>query len=190
MAADGLDPDLQRFLGRLRQLHIEYRAEVSDVAQESPVAALESLVQAVETAPQDYRDYLREALSCYEHGLYRGAILLVWSAIVQHLYSIAGQRPGGIKTFETANHARFGALKKYRALKKQDDFLYLGERDFLQLGEDAGMFNRNARKVLQERLDLRNLCGHPTQYRPGREETVIFIESLLLNVLSGAWLNW
>lgn len=75
-------------------------------------------------------------------------------------------------------------------LKKQDDFLYLGERDFLQLGEDAGMFNRNARKVLQERLDLRNLCGHPTQYRPGREETVIFIESLLLNVLSGAWLNW
>ncbi len=190
MAADGLDPDLKRLLGRLSQLQTEYQAEVSDVAQESPAAALESLVQAVETAPQDYRAYLQEALSCYEHGLYRGAILLVWASAVQHLYSVAGQHPGGVKAFETANQARFGGSKKYRPLKKQDDFLYLGERDFLQLGEDAGMFNRNARKVLQERLDLRNLCGHPTQYRPGREETVIFIESLVLNVLTSEWLNW
>ncbi len=74
--------------------------------------------------------------------------------------------------------------------RKQGDFLYIGERDFIQLGEDAGMFNRNARQLLHERLKLRNLCGHPTQYMPGREETVIFIESLLLNILSGSWLEW
>jgi hypothetical protein len=190
MAADGLDPDLQRLLGRLSQLQTEYRAEVSDVVQESPSAALGSLVQAVETAPKDYHDYLEEALSCYQHGLYRGAILLVWASVVQHLYSAADQHSGGVKAFEAANQSRFGNSKKYRPLRKRDDFLYLGERDFLQLAEDAGMFNRNARKVLQERLDLRNLCGHPTQYRPGREEAVIFIESLLLNVLSGKWLNW
>jgi hypothetical protein len=28
------------------------------------------------------------------------------------------------------------------------------------------MLNRNARKMLHERLDVRNLCGHPTKYRP------------------------
>ncbi len=52
------------------------------------------------------------------------------------------------------------------------------------------MFNKNARQLLDERLKLRNLCGHPTGYTPGREETVVFMESLLLNVLSGSWLNW
>jgi hypothetical protein len=52
------------------------------------------------------------------------------------------------------------------------------------------MYNRNARKILHERLELRNLCGHPTGYRVGREQTVVFVESLLLNILSGSWLNW
>jgi hypothetical protein len=190
MAADGLDPRLEELLGGLRQLQSEFREEIADVEQESPAAALESLTEAVKHAPKDYRPYIEEALSCYQHGLYRAAILMVWAAIIQHLYSVAGSHRGGLAAFESANKTRFGTSRNHREIKKQDDFLYLGERDFIQLGEDAGMFNRNARRLLQERLDLRNLCGHPTQYRPGREETVIFIESLLLNILSGSWLNW
>jgi hypothetical protein len=27
-------------------------------------------------------------------------------------------------------------------------------------------------------------------YRPGREATVVFIESVVLNVSSGTWLDW
>jgi hypothetical protein len=129
--------------------------------------------------------YIEEALSCYQHGLYRAPILMVWAAIIQHLYSVAGSHRGGIAAFESATRP-VRSITNYREIKKQDDFLYLGERDFVQLGEDAVMFNRHARRLLQERLDLRNLCGHPTQYRPGREETVIFIESRCLNVLSGS----
>ena len=191
MAADGLDPHVEQLLEGLRQLQTEFGEEVADVEQESPAAALESLEQAIAQAPKDYRPYLQEALACYQHGLYRAAILMVWAAVVQHLYSVAGSHRGGVTLVQAANKARFGnAKRKYREIKKQDDFLYLGERDFIQLAEDSGMLNRNARKVLHERLELRNLCGHPTQYRPGREETVIFIESLTLNVLTGSWLNW
>lgn len=190
MAADGLDPRAEQLLEGLRQLQGEFREEVADVEQESPAAALESLEEAVAQAPKAYRPYLEEALACYQHGLYRAAILMVWAAVIQHLYSVAGSHKGGVRLFELENKKRFGTSRRYRELRKQDDFLYIGERDFIQLGEDAGMYNRNARKLLHERLDLRNLCGHPTQYRPGREETVIFIESLLLNILSGSWLNW
>jgi hypothetical protein len=190
MAADELDPRLKQLLEGLTQLQNEFREEVADVERESPAAALESLEQAVGQAPKDYRPYLEEALACYQYGLYRASILMVWAAVVQRLYTVAGSHKGGIREFERANKARFGTARKYREIKKQDDFLYLGERDFIQLGEDAGMFNRNARDLLHERLKLRNLCGHPTQYRPGREETVIFIESVLLNILSGSWLNW
>jgi hypothetical protein len=190
MAADELDPSLEQLLGGLRHLQASFDGEVADVERESPAAAFESLEEAVAQAPHEYRDYLEEALACYQNGLYRAAILMVWAATMQHLYSVAGSHRGGVAAFETANHARFGSAKKYREIKKQDDFLYLGERDFIQLGEDAGMLNRNARRVLHERLELRNLCGHPTQYRPGRGEAVIFIESLALNVLTGSWLSW
>lgn len=190
MAADGLDPRVEQLFNGLRQFQTEFGEEVADVEQESPAAALVSLEQAVAQAPKEYRPYLEEALACYQGTLYRAAILMVWAAVIQHLYSVAGSHRNGVKEFEKANHARFGTSARYRKLKKQDDFLYLGERDFIQLGEDAGMFNRNARKLLHDRLDLRNLCGHPTGYRPGREETVIFVESLLLNILSGSWLNW
>ncbi len=190
MVADAFDPRVEQLLEGLRRLQSEFGEEVADVEQESPAAALESLEFAVAQAPREYRPYLEEALACYQHGLYRAAILMVWAAVIQHLYSVVGAHRGGVSAFEAANRARFGTARKYREIRKQDDFLYLGERDFLQLAEDVGMLNRNARKLLQERLDLRNLCGHPTQYRPGREEAVVFIESLLLNVLSGSWLNW
>jgi hypothetical protein len=188
MAADGAEPRLESLLEGLRQLQAEFGEEVADVEQESPAAALESLEEAVAQAPREYRQYLQEALACYQHGLYRAAILMVWAAVVQHLYSVAGSHLGGIRLIEQGSKARFGT--KYREMKKQDDLLYLGDKDFIQLAQDAGMFNKNAKRVLQERLDLRNLCGHPTQYRPGREETVIFIESLTINVLTGSWLNW
>jgi len=190
MAADGLDPNVEQLLRGLSQLQSDFGEEVADVEQESPAAALGSLEEAVGKAPRDYRPYLEEAVGCYRYGLYRAAILMIWAAVVQHLYAAAAAHKGGVRAFQDANKARFGKMKKYRELRKQDDFLYLGERDFIQLGEDAGMFNRNARKLLHERLDLRNLCGHPTQYTPGREEVVVFIESLTLNILSSSWLNW
>jgi hypothetical protein len=188
MAADG--PDVDRLLAGLRTLQEEFRSPVADVETESPRLALDSLREAVAQAPREYQDYLEEALACYERGLFRGAILLVWAATVQHLYLIAQSQSGGIAAFERANHDQFGSNRSYRKIKKLDDFRYLRDYDFIQLGEHAGMYNRTIRKMLHQRLDLRNDCGHPTKYQPGREETVIFIESLLLNVIGGRALNW
>jgi hypothetical protein len=192
MAADeGLDRRVAQVLAGLRQLQVDYAVGDVDGAQpQSPTAALDSLEEAVKSAPAAYRPYLEEAVGCYRDGLYRAAILLVWAAVIQHLYETVGNYRGGVGRLESANKARFGEMRKYRQIKKQDDLSYLGEKDFIWVAEDAGVFNRNARKVLQERLELRNLCGHPTGYSPGREETVIFIESLVLNVLSNTWLNW
>ena len=190
-AKDELDPGLEKLLEGLRELQVDYGgAEVADAEHESPAAALDSLEDAVQQAPADYRPYLEEAVSCYRNALYRAAILMVWSSVIQRLYATVGEHRGGVGKIEKANKAKFGSMKKYRKIKKPDDLSYLGEKDFIWIAEDAGLFNRNTRRLLHERLDLRNLCGHPTRYTPGREETVIFIESLTLNVLSGTLLNW
>lgn len=174
----------------LREFQERYGPPTTDLAAEAPAAALHSLEAAVGKAPASYRPYLEEAVACYSTGLYRAAILMTWSATMGHLLKTVAGRPGGVKAIEAANASRFGSSKGYRQLKKTDDILYLREAQFIQLGEDAGMYNRNARRLLGERLDTRNLCGHPTGYTPGREETVVFVESLLLNVIGGAMMNW
>jgi hypothetical protein len=175
---------------RLREFQGHYGAEASDLQTQAPAAALLSLENAVAAAPPSYRNYLEESLTCYASGLYRASILMTWSATVAHLHHRVHERSGGVKAIEAANVARYGSAKGYRRIRKVDDLLYLRESQVVQLGEDAGMYNRNARKLLLERLELRNLCGHPTGYVPGREETVIFAESLILNILGGAMLNW
>ncbi|WP_139184206.1 hypothetical protein [Tsukamurella pulmonis] len=161
-----------------------------DSQHESPAKALQSLVEARNAAPEKYADYLREAVSAYENGLYRAAILMTWAATIEHLYGVVAGRKNGVKDIQAKNLSRYGSSKNYREVKKSDDLLYLSESQFIQLGEDVGMYNRNARQVLIERLNLRNRCGHPTGYKPGREEAVVFIESLTLNILTGSWLNW
>jgi len=185
-----LPPSVGDLLARLRDLQEQVREPVVDVTKESPAAAFHDLQDAVAKAPAAYRKYLEEALACYEGGQLRAAVLMVWAATVAHLHTKAGNHGGGIKAFESANSARYGSSKNYREIRKTDDFMYLKESQFIQLGEDAGMYNKTARKLLDERLDLRNRCGHPTGYEPGRGEVVIFIESLLRNILSGSMLNW
>jgi hypothetical protein len=166
------------------------RSPVHDSSVESPANALRSLAEARKKAPASYADYLEEAVAAYEGGLYRAAILMVWAATVEHLYGAVQSEPRGLKKIEESNKSRYGTSSTYRCIKKIDDLRYLKESQFIQLGEDCGMYNRTARAMLSERLDLRNRCGHPTGYKPGREETVIFVESLTLNILSNSMVNW
>jgi hypothetical protein len=184
------DTTLRSFLENLQLLQEQVREPVRDVTKESPALALHDLEEAVDQAPSEYREYLQEALDCYDGGQHRAAVLMVWAATVQHLFMAAGHHAGGIKAFREANLSRYGKSKSYRVIRKVDDFLYLQESQFLMLGEDCGMYNRTARKLLEQRLDLRNKCGHPTGYKPGRGEVVVFIESLLQNIVSGRMLNW
>lgn len=163
---------------------------VSDIAIQAPAQALHSLRDASARSPEEYRPYLEEAVNCYESGAYRGAVLMVWSAVIEHIYSQIEHKSAGYKELEKANYAKFGNSKAYRKISKKSDLLYLSDANFFLVCEEAGIFNRNARSLLAERLVLRNRCGHPTGYVVGREETVVFIESLINNVINGAMINW
>lgn len=175
---------------RLREFQERYRVPVTDIARQQPSEALESLRVAAGNAPQGYREYLSEAVDCYEVGAYRGAILMVWSAAIEHLYETVEGHPHGFRIVEEANKARFGSSKTYHRIRKKNDLLYLNDKNFFFVCEDAGMFNRNARTLLQDRLDTRNRCGHPSRYVIGRGETVVFVEGLIKNIIDGAMLDW
>lgn len=175
---------------RFREFQDAYRLPVTDITRQAPAQALHTLRDATETAPENYRQYLDEAVDCYEAGAYRGAVLMVWAATIERIYSAIGSRPHGFKALETVNFARFGNANSYRKIKQKNDLLYLNDGNFFLICEDAGVFNKNARGLLDEALKTRNRCGHPTGYVVGREEVVVFIERLINNFISGAMLTW
>jgi hypothetical protein len=184
------DEDSLRRFERLRTFQSDYGIPVSNLARQAPAQALHSLREATARAPRNYQAYLNEAVDCYEHGAYRGAILMVWAAAIEHVYTAIETRQSGFQAFEAANQSRFSSSKSYRRITKKNDLLYLNDRNFLLLCEDSGVFNRNARKLLEEKLDTRNRCGHPTGYVIGRDEAVVFIESLINNIINDAMMDW
>jgi hypothetical protein len=58
----------------------------------------------------------------------------------------------------------------------------LGEADFLQVCEDAGIIDKAEKKQLTQRLDLRNDCGHPNSLTIGEHQVANHLEFLLQNV--------
>lgn len=181
--------DFTRRITALRAFQYEHSIPVSDVSRQNPKEALHSLRDAAKNSPSAYRGYLTEAVDCYESHCYRASVLMVWSAVMEHLYQTVDDLPGGLRSIEAANRDRFGNSHGYRRVRKRDDLRYLSDTNFFSLCEDAGIFNKNARLLLAEKLSLRNRCGHPTGYVVAREETVIFIESLINNILNGAMVN-
>ena len=132
---------------------------------------------------QDLKSYLEETIRVYDAGANRAAIVFLWAAVMEHLYSRLSEKKL-IKKFDTEFKRRFGRNKKYyRIIRKKQDLLYVKERDFLEISEVAGLYNRNIRAVLIKDLDTRNKCGHPTTYVPGDMETAVFIERLINNIL-------
>lgn len=190
MTAELVDEGELRRFERLREFQLQHGMAVSDIAKQAPVEALHSLRDATARAPRGYRDYLNEAVDCYESKCYRASVLMVWAAAIEHIYSVVEARRGGFAALEAVNHQKFSTSPKYRRIRRKNDLLYLGDRDFLMLCEGAGVFNRNARALLEERLDTRNRCGHPTGYVIGRDEAVVYIESVVNNVINGAMIDW
>jgi hypothetical protein len=177
-------------LDRLREFQEAYRLPVSDIAREAPAQALHSLRESAANAPANYRQYLEEAIDCYGASAYRGAVLMVWAATIEHIYSLIEQHPSGFELIEAGNFKRFKNSKTYRKISKKNDLLYVTDKNFFFICEDAGVFNKNARALLDEALGTRNRCGHPTGFALGREEVVIFIERMIKNFISGAMLDW
>jgi hypothetical protein len=119
------EQDFTRRISGLRSLQEAYAIPVRDLSRQNPTEALHSLRETTRQSRPEYREYLNEAVDCYENRCYRGAVLMVWSAVMEHLYQTIEAQVGGIKTVEAANSARFGNAHNYKKIKKRDDLLYL-----------------------------------------------------------------
>jgi hypothetical protein len=134
------------------------------------------------------RAFVDEAIKCFDVEAYRAAIVFSWvgAAHIIQEHIVANH----LTAFNAAGAARAAkalpksAASKFVPVKTIKDFGPIGEADMLQLCQDAGILHKAEKNILQERLDLRNQCGHPNPLQIAEHAVASHIEILMLNVYS------
>jgi hypothetical protein len=144
----------------------------SQPEMEHSVTSLEALAGKIANA--DVRDYILESIKCLRFDALRPAIVFLWAGAV----SVVRDKSVG-KGLAQINAAVRIHDSKAREIKKADDFAYIKESVLLLAAEGVGVLDKNQRTTLEDALDLRNKCGHPTKYAPGIVRASGFIEDVV-----------
>lgn len=127
----------------------------------------------------DERDYLIEAMRCMENKALRAGIIFAWTAANLNI-----RRKCISKGYRLLNLARVKHDQGSREIKKEEDFSYIKDKTTLMISLELGLFDKSEKDVLETHLNLRNMCGHPSNYRPDGLKAASFISDLLELVFS------
>jgi hypothetical protein len=134
------------------------------------------------------RAFVEEAIRCFDVRAYRSAVVLSWVGaahiLQEHIVQnhLAAFNAAGLARAAKANPK--SSASNFIPIKSTKDFGVIGEADMLQLCQDAGILHKAEKKLLQDRLDLRNQCGHPNPLEIAEHTVAFHLESLMLNVFS------
>lgn len=129
------------------------------------------------------RDYVEEALSCLnpQVSAYRAAIVMGWSAAMWNIRRKLERR--GLGAFNMEFVKRFPKAKRAQATVL-DDFEEYRDHEILGVAEALNVISKATYKVLTHHLDIRNNCGHPTDYKPEIHRVKTFFEEIISHVLA------
>jgi hypothetical protein len=165
---------------RLQSLGLLERGEESNLITEISTTLNNSLTKIPDL---DERGYIQEALSCVSHHIraYRAAVLLAWAGVIYHLRKKV-QAQGFDKFCQAYEELSLGKPKHVSDI---DDLEFCGDKDFLLVLERMGIIADKAiRQQLENCLDLRNACAHPTQVAPKIHRLRAFFEDIIEYALS------
>ncbi len=134
------------------------------------------------------RAFVEEAIRCFDAKAYRSAVVLSWVGAAHILQEhIVANHIGDFNAAGLARMARAASNGKtwsFTPVRTIKDFGTMGEADLLQLSQDASILHKAEKKILQDRLDLRNQCGHPNPLIVAEHAVASHLEILMLNVYS------
>lgn len=125
------------------------------------------------------KEFVEEAIECYEAKHLRAAVVLSWVGAISLLHK---------HVFE--NHlASFNAEvlrrdSKWKMAKTTDDLCRMKETNFLNVIEHLSIIGKNVKQELETCLKLRNSCGHPNTLKIGDSRVAAHMEILVLNIFS------
>jgi hypothetical protein len=125
------------------------------------------------------REFLNEAIRCFEYGLLRSAVVMSWLAAVYVLQRYVEQN-----RLADFNAEATRVDSRWKPARTIGDLGRMKESDFLNRLMGISVLDKNVKEALQRCLDLRNACGHPTSMKVGVNTVAAHIETLLLNVFT------
>lgn len=125
------------------------------------------------------KEFLREAIDCFEVGANRAAITMVWILAMDHLFAYVLAHKQA--EFNDALSKDKGV--KLKVVAQRDDFSELKEAKFIELCRASGVISNDVRKILDQKLGTRNSSAHPSGVIVNKSKAIDFIEDLVDNVV-------
>lgn len=125
------------------------------------------------------RSFLEEAMQCYRVEAYRATIVMTWALAIAHLQKHVFEQRLSDFNYALAQHSD----KKMRQIMVYDDFSDLKEARFIEIMRSATIISNDVRKLLDEKLGIRNSAGHPSSITFSGHKTTEFALDLVENIL-------
>lgn len=130
-------------------------------------AAPSELGKLIATIPDPAEnDYLREAVKCVQHGLFRAAAILGWCAAIDRIHrqiDVIGldQFSSTSSKISSQQSGRFKKFNKSFKVQSVSELRMVFDSDVLWVLEGMGLIDVNQHTRLRACFDLRNQCAHP-----------------------------
>ena len=126
------------------------------------------------------KNFLAEAISCLGVEAKRATIILTWITAMDHLYEFI--LLNRLKDFNNSLARRSDRYNKI-IINTKDDFGDIKESIFIEVARSAKIISNDVRKILEEKLGIRNSAAHPAAIIIHDTKVVNFIEDLVDNVI-------
>jgi hypothetical protein len=127
------------------------------------------------------RDFLKETIDCFEAGANRATIVMCWILALDHLidYVLAHHLSAFNRVLATNSDKRV----KVTSVSIRDDFSDIPEGKLIEFLRVAGVISNDVRKILEEKLGIRNSSAHPSAIAIKRSKVIEFVDDLVENVV-------
>lgn len=142
-------------------------------------ATLRQLEHRFQSGPT--KDFLTEAIDCFEAGAHRATIVMVWILTMDHLFEFILARK--LSDFNAVLAQNSDKSVKIRAIAQKDDFTEMKESKFIEFCRSSKVISNDVRKILEQKLGTRNSSAHPSGIKIKGSKVIDFVEDLVENVI-------
>ena len=174
LAMPGLN-EVETYLSSKERTEVEV-----DSFLKSAIPYLEKAV--VKVSDLNQKRFLAEAIACLGVDAKRATIIMTWAAIIAHLYDYTLANGRRLGEFNGALGRRQDKYSRV-VVNEYDDFSDIPESVFIEVCKSAKIISNDIRKILDEKLGIRNTCAHPSGVEVHRTKVVNFVEDLVDNVI-------
>ncbi|MDF2116685.1 hypothetical protein PY365_13945 [Roseiarcaceae bacterium H3SJ34-1] len=125
--------------------------------------------------------FLSETIDCFEAGANRATIIMCWILALDHLCEHIFAKH--LSTFNAELAKVTDKRVKASQIRTRDDFSDIPENKLIELMRSSGVISNDVRKILDEKLSVRNSCAHPSGIVVKPSRVIDFVDDLIENVV-------